>query len=327
MARNGFQILRVWAVFCVAAIVANARAHSEAEVLVEGLKQPSDVVVGENHVYCSVRGEKRLMRIGRVGGRPNTIAENQAHIGRVALDSEPYSGDSYVYWMNGPRIIKRLQRGGPEVVVTETEFRGGRGPSGLAVFGSQVYWTLYFADAGKVMSVATGGGTQKTLAEGQGGPFILAVDSDYVFWTNHLSAKKQVMRYDFKNGQVDTVARDQQNPTWVAVDDSGVYWTDLRPGQGSVLRARKSGGAQEVVAEGQKGPSVVALDNDFVYWTDLTFNSGRVAAESSIRRRPKAGGEIETVVTETGHIWGLAVRDGEIYWTNYTEGHLSRIYP
>jgi sugar lactone lactonase YvrE len=132
------------------------------------------------------------------------------------------------------------------------------------------------------------------------------------------------MRYDRQRGTVDAIANEQFNPTWIAVDESGVYWTNLRRIKGSVMRLSPGEETAVVVAADQAGPSVVALDATHVYWSDLKLPAGGVASESSIRRRDKVGDEIETIVTSPGHLWGFAVDDQHVYWTNYSEGRLCR---
>jgi hypothetical protein len=56
-------------------------------------------------------------------------------------------------------------------------------PQGIAVDGTNVYWTNY--GDGTVMKVPAGGGTPTILAAGQSGPNSIAVGATSVCWTNY----------------------------------------------------------------------------------------------------------------------------------------------
>ena len=59
-------------------------------------------------------------------------------------------------------------------------------PTGIAVYGTSVYWTDMgsSANTGTVESIAIGGGSTAVLANGQDFPSGIAVDSTGVYWVN-----------------------------------------------------------------------------------------------------------------------------------------------
>ncbi len=315
-----YRMMRTLLIIGLAVIVVgSAVAASEPEVLMSMLDEPSDIVLDRDRVYWTTRGDGYLRWLAKDGGSSGTLSGPHERIGRLVLDA------THVYWTAGPFIMKMPKAGGEAKVVIESEVKGGRGLSGIAVDGLRVYWTLYFDIDGMVMAADKNGGTPETLATRQDGALMLALDQDSIYWTNHAGVGKPVMRYGFDDRSVRAIAEHQYNPTWIALDDTFVYWTNLRGVHGAVMRANKADGSVEVFADEQHGPSVVALDDTFVYWTDLTLGPGNVATTSSIKRRPKSGGDEETLVEVDGHIWGLAIGDRDIYWTNYSEGRLCRM--
>jgi hypothetical protein len=307
------------AIACTVLAGTASSAFGETEVLVEGLSEPSDLVLDDEHLYWTNRGDGSLMLKPKAGGDAAVLVADQDRIGRVVVD------ETHVYWTAGPQILKMPKAGGDSVLLAESEMRERRGPSGIAVDDSRVYWTLYFESDGFVMAVNKQGGDPERLASGQDGAFFIVAQSNHVYWSNHAGQGKQVMHFDLANRDLSVVAKDQYNPTWVAVDEHSVYWTNLRRKRGAIMRAGIDGGGVEEFAGQLGGPSVVALDENQVYWTDLVLPPGVEAEVSFIRKRSKTGGTQETVVEVKGHLWGLAVDDQHLYWTNYSEGRLGRI--
>jgi len=303
----------------VALIGSTIGALEEPEVLVEELFEPSDLVLDDDHLYWTNRGDGSLLRKSKAGEDGKTLVANQDRIGRVVVD------ETHVYWTAGPLIMKMSKAGGDAVVLAESEMRERRGPSGIAVDDSRVYWTLYFETDGVVMAVDKQGGNPERLATGQNGAFFIVVQSNQVYWSNHSGPGQRVMHFDLTNRDLSIVAENQYNPTWIAVDEHSIYWTNLRRKRGAVMRARKSDVHVEEFAGEQAGPSVVVLDDAYVYWSDLALPLNRVAETSYIKRSLKEDGIPETMIEIPGHVWGLAVDELHVYWTNYSEGRVSRI--
>jgi hypothetical protein len=119
-----------------------------------------------------------VMRAGRDGSNPQTIANNQATPAALAID------DHYVYWtsydQNG--AIYRVPKvgGTPPLEIARDQNR----PAVIAVDDKYVYWGNLGSEAGSNGSIARapkGGGKTLVLAVNQK-PVDLAVDDTYVYW-------------------------------------------------------------------------------------------------------------------------------------------------
>jgi hypothetical protein len=139
------------------------------------------IALGANAVYWIGDGanpysaEGSVMKVGISGGTPVTLASNQAHPQRVAVDA------TAVYWTNGGlsgdgSVMKVGLSGGAPVSLASGQQR----PVGLAVDANAVYWTT----SETVMKVDLAGGMPSTLASAQKGPFAIAVDNEAVYWTD-----------------------------------------------------------------------------------------------------------------------------------------------
>jgi hypothetical protein len=65
------------------------------------------------------------------------------------------------------------------------------------------------------------------------------------------------------------------------------------------------------VAQGLDYPNNIAIDDQYLYWSELGLNSGG----GSIKKMPKNGGTITTLVNGLGEVGGLALDKDYVYWT------------
>jgi hypothetical protein len=99
------------------------------------------------------------------------------------------------------------------------------------------------------------------------------------------------------------------------VDDELDLWIDAEYGAG-LLRVDKATAAVEIVDNAFRG--AFAIDDLYVYWVSHSFE---------IKRRPKRGGEVETIVepTDAGTPYSLVAAGGRLYDVN-TDGHQAQIH-
>jgi len=97
-------------------------------------------------------------------------------------------------------------------------------------------------------------------------------------------------------------------PEQLATDGASVFWTS----GGALFRSTPDGSSHELLdtAPGFAAKTSLALDDDAVYWvpdcvTPCTF---------TVRRVPKAGGPVTTVVSAAQEIMAIAVAGGQVYW-------------
>jgi hypothetical protein len=116
-------------------------------------------------------GAGRVMKVGRTGGKPTTLASGSGAPGEIAVDG------TSAYWTNSNGLVMKIALvGGTSTTLASDQ----KSPGALAVDTANVYWVA----SGAIMKVALGGGSPTTLASGQDGPTRIAVDATSVYWTN-----------------------------------------------------------------------------------------------------------------------------------------------
>jgi hypothetical protein len=130
---------------------------------------------------------------------------------------------------------------------------GIRGPVGIAVDGTNVYWAS--KDAGTVSTLpktaAQGDTAARIVARDLVAPYAVAIDATHVYWSTALNGTGTIARAPRDgDGPVTTLAAGQDNPTSIAMSATHVYWSTMT----TVSRVAKTGGAVEVLASGPSGP-------------------------------------------------------------------------
>ena len=220
-------------------------------------------------------------------------------------------------------------------------------PYGIAVDGTNVYWTNQ--SGGTVMKVLkNGGGAPVTLASGQDSAETIAVDGTNVYWANW--ADGTVMAVPIAGGTPTTLASGQDVVYGIAVDGNNVYWTDLN--YGAVMAVPVGGGTPTTLASNQVYPLGIAVESGTVYWTNyfggtvmtvptgggtpVTLTSGQnrpafmtVYATNlywsdldygTVMAMPTSGGTPTTLASGQDYAWAIAADGTNVYWTNSGTG-------
>lgn len=165
-----------------------------------------------------------VMKAPIPGGAPVTLATISnalAHPEGIATDA---AGNAYWTDSGTDTVEKVVANGGPVVTLASKQAF----PTGIAVAGTNVYWTD--RDGGTVMTIPTSpasGALPSTLASGQDQPTRIAVDASHVYWVN--SGAETLMRLPLAGGKAVKLVSGKYIRD-IAVDQTSVYWTDTWAG-------------------------------------------------------------------------------------------------
>jgi hypothetical protein len=199
-----------------------------------------------------------------------------------------------------------------------TPLAEGWGLAGLAVDGSDVFWTDF--PAGTVSRVPKAGGAATTLASGSSSdPSDLVVRDGAAYWVGANSAT--VTKVSTSGGTPVTLASGTV-VGWrgLAVDATHVYWMmsgELGPGIGAVMRVPRDGGAPETLHADAFYPGELAVDETSVYFTML---DGFGLTTGQVVKVPKSGGAAVTLASDQECPYAIAVDALAVYWTNSGTG-------
>lgn len=291
-------------------------------------------------------------------GPVRTLASGLDAPTQVVLDGD------YLYWVNtssAGSVMRVATTGGtPQVLATDQVF-----PVSLAVDASDVYWTTTGIDAatGQVMRVAKTGGTPAAVVGGLNWPAGLAGDSDHLYWRDDRKGLQRIAKRG--GTEPELLVASQTLSEAVAIDDTRVYFDEVSGsgGPGTIRAVAKAGGPVTDVASLPNWfiPTLV-VDRGDVYWHNGGVDSlwhapaaGSVAATAvfgggfemryiaatqdalfitemgepfapgGVHQIPRTGGRDRLVTPRGVGLWGIAVDDSTIYWTNISDGTLSAI--
>ncbi len=180
---------------------------------------------------------------------------------------------------------------GTETLAMPTKARG------LVADATHLYWI----NGSNIERRAKAGGPVGFVAASFDLAWSLAIDDAYVYWTTAYD----VWRLPKIGGAIERLAHSDSfnRVQGFAIDDTDVYWWTIT--SPAIRRVAKTGGA--IATFQDFGSSAVtfwvALDSTYVYW----FEGGLA------RRKPKAGGPVESLGSVGGYSW--TVDATHIYWS------------
>jgi hypothetical protein len=258
-----------------------------------------------------------------------------------------------VYFINGGTaannyvdgaLMKVPTRGGKTTTVVS-----GQSPSGLAIAGTNLYWTNYgtFVSASTnytlntVMTVPISGGDPATLVSGQTGPEGIAVDATNVYWANS-TVSGTVMKLPLGGGTPITLTSGLDFPGSIAVDATNVYWMNQgtsgrADGYARLMTVPIKGGTPTTLASADRmaASGGIAVDAKSVYWVYSMWIyaaapggggvfSGPSTCTGTVVKVPIAGGAPTTLASGQFCPGGqIAVDATAVYWV--TDGSVMAV--
>jgi sugar lactone lactonase YvrE len=281
------------------------------------------------------------MSVPEHGGTPQAIATNQDYPWAIAVD------DNNVYWTtydgsaaqpNGAAsasgaLWKAPLTGGAPVMLDSAL----SGPWGIAVDGTNIYFSTYTGNRIKSVPIAsTGAGPETVVAvipAGPGGaPLGIAVDDTNVYYTSAGGGVYSIAKTAVMGTPTEVVSPNAVTGGYnVVVSGATLYFSD--DGQsGNVYSVPSAGGRPPtVIASGQQVASFVAVDANNVYWTNYQASGAacpsNTSACGSLNSVPLAGGAVTTLAYQVNYPQGLAVDQNGVYFAASSGGRVWSISP
>ncbi|MBW2523098.1 MAG: hypothetical protein JRI23_02930 [Deltaproteobacteria bacterium] len=227
------------------------------------------IAVDDTQLFLSpwISTTDRVWAAPKGGGAATLIATTLG----VANSGDDLTVDgTHVYWLesSGAGRVGKVGKDGNGAVELASDLSG---LTGIAVYGSDVYWSCAPCDA--IKRVSTAGTNPATLADSEDAPSDVAVTSDGIFWVNRVTMSTSspvttgsVRRLEHGQSTPVSLATNQAGPHAIAVDDTHVYWTNFF--DGTIKRVPIVGGAVDTVASLQGEPTDIAIDGTTIYWID-----------------------------------------------------------
>jgi hypothetical protein len=250
----------------------------------EPTQSTSSLSNSPNDTFCGDAGFDFYCEAGSCGAGL-VLATGGDNAENLAVDS------TSVYWTNplSGDVLKTPLGGG-----TSTQVAFGAAPTGIAVFGTDVFWVDNGPGSDPTEGAVLQVGLSIPLAASQTRPDHLAVNSTSVYWADG-SAIMTVGR----NGGTPTVLTYGQYPDWFALDSTSLYWTDYQ----TVMKVSLDGGTAVALATAEAAEGI-AVSPTQIYW----------ASESQLLSVGLDGGTPATLASHDT-VWGVAVDSSYVYWT------------
>lgn len=259
-------------------------AGGPSTTLASGQAQPWGIAVDGINVYWANFGNggttSAAVEVPVQGGSPTTLESGLWSSHAIAVDS------ANVYWTNTPGAIisEPLGGGTPTTISTAgAPYGGSSEPGGLAVDGTQAFWTMI--EDGFLLATPVDGGATVTLAPGrQACPQSIVVDTTNVYWAAGCAniPGGALLKMPKTGGTPSTLASATVqvfSAGGVATDGTSVYFTSFDPNyvsscngmdagacDGAVVKVPVGGGNPVTLAAVPAAPVAIAIDATSVYW-------------------------------------------------------------
>jgi hypothetical protein len=172
-------------------LMAVPKAGGTPATLVSGQTAPNGVAVDSVTLYWTA-GFNAVMRMAKTGGKPLTLASEEA-----GISSNLFLSGTRVCWSTsgGATIVTAPVAGGQPTTIAVAVTPSSNTVGALAIDDSSVYWTYPGSGTtglsdGFVLAVGLDGGVVTTLASLQDAPIGITIDASSVYWTTSSSIRE-----------------------------------------------------------------------------------------------------------------------------------------
>jgi virginiamycin B lyase len=243
-----------------------------------------------------LRGAHRITLVGAIACIGALVAVAPAH--------------AFIYWTNSNGTIGRANLNGTAIdesfITIPAAADGVRAPCGLAVSGTDVYWTNCNGGTATTLGSAAldGTGADNNFITGALNECGVAVEGSYLYWDG--DANLNVGRALLNGSDVNENFLPAGSATCgIAVNGSYIYWADRNTN--SIGRANLDGsGIDDDFITGAPNAGGVAIDGSYIYWGTST-SVGRANLDGS--------GIDENFIAGVAAPTQIAVYGPYVYWT------------
>lgn len=162
----------------------------------------------------------------------------------------------------------------------------GHSGGALALNSSSVFFGRWLPEGSGVWSVPKMGGAPKLVAAGI--PYFIVADDSFVYWADNVG----IYSAPVQGGSGALLATGPIGK--MALDENGaLYWTAVASYGDSGALHRMQDRVDAIIASGQHENGGVAVDADYAYFTCTAWDG----TDRAVRRVPKKGGSVETLIT------------------------------
>jgi hypothetical protein len=278
---------------------------------------PAAIATDKGNVYWLNLKSGEVMVRARKGGEPKVLAREQKLVHQRHAPTL-VATDGTAYYLTQTTLNRVSAAGGePEVLLG-----GLSSPTALLLDGKTLFFCQSASAADAGADAGSAGGLYQLAPRAKAAklvaklerPTAIAVDASQAYVVDASS----VVRVRKTGGEPTVLASSTgQLGTTLAVDQHSVYYT--LPSDDSVMQAQKRDGSSAVVAMERERPVALALSGTALY--SLTETTPRALGELGTvwRAATDTAGQPEALVIDEPGLNGLAVAEGDVYYTKWDE--------
>jgi hypothetical protein len=284
----------------------------DALTLASGQSGPEGVALDLGNVYWVNYGSGGMtngsvMKVVKTGGTPAALVNPATNPNSIA-----YSPVWGLFYLSAPGVSYEQTTGGTPTVISNSGAYGQ-----IAIDNTFAYFTIDCGGGcGSVAKVPLAGGTTTTLISyamnsNVNVPSGIAVDANNIYWANSIG--NAVMKMPVGGGAGTVLASGQTGAGYLVIDLNNVYFVT----GGTIAKVPIGGGSTTVIVPSSvTGTLITDPLSSYIY-----YGSG-----GNLKKVLSTGGTITTLATSAGGtIWGIAVDNTYVYWSNVTDGTVKKI--